>query len=126
MAAGIYQFLPSIQEIDAFLLKKGKPSGKRVRDLVQNSLIQLRHQIANKTLDQTILNSPSRESFLEWILENFKDLQRVQKVINATGIVVHTNLGRAPLPKELFEELLPRLCSYSNLEFCYILNLNSF
>ena len=117
MAAGIYQFLPSIQEIDAFFLKKGKPSGKRVRDLVQNSLIQLRQQIANKTLDQAILNSPSRESFLEWILENFKGLQRVQKVINATGVVVHTNLGRAPLPKELFEELLPRLCSYSNLEF---------
>ena len=40
MATGIYQFLPSIQEIDAFLTKKGMPSGRRVRNSVQNSLDQ--------------------------------------------------------------------------------------
>ena len=84
---------------------------------MQNALVQLRHQIANKTLEPDLLDSPSRESFLQWILENLKDYEPVQKVINATGVVVHTNLGRAPLPKDLFENLLPRLCSYSNLEF---------
>jgi L-seryl-tRNA(Ser) seleniumtransferase len=50
-------------------------------------------------------------------MENSKELQHVQKVINATGVVVHTNLGRTPLPEKLFQELIPRLCSYSNLEF---------
>ena len=117
MGSSIFQFLPSIQEIDAFLLDQGKPSGRKVRNLVQNALVQLRHQIANKTLQPDLLDSPSRESFLQWILENLKDYAPVQKVINATGVVVHTNLGRAPLPKDLFENLLPRLCSYSNLEF---------
>ena len=117
MGSSIFQFLPSIQEIDAFLLDQGKPSGRKVRNLVQNALVQLRHQIANKTLEPDLLDSPSRESFLQWILENLKDYAPVQKVINATGVVVHTNLGRAPLPKDLFENLLPRLCSYSNLEF---------
>ena len=103
MGSSIFQFLPSIQEIDAFLLDQGKPSGRKVRNLVQNALVQLRHQIANKTLEPDLLDSPSRESFLQWILENLKDYAPVQKVINATGVVVHTNLGRAPLPKDLFE-----------------------
>lgn len=38
-------------------------------------------------------------------------------VINATGIILHTNLGRAPLGKELLKEIEPVLTGYSNLEF---------
>ena len=41
----------------------------------------------------------------------------VKRVINATGIVVHTNLGRAPLSKDLILKALPKLSSYSTLEF---------
>ena len=78
MGSSIFQFLPSIQEIDAFLLDQGKPSGRKVRNLVQNALVQLRHQIANKTLEPDLLDSPSRESFLQWILENLKDYAPVQ------------------------------------------------
>ena len=40
----------------------------------------------------------------------------LRKVINATGIFVHTNLGRAPLPPDLGEELLPLLTGYCDLE----------
>jgi L-seryl-tRNA(Ser) seleniumtransferase len=38
-------------------------------------------------------------------------------VINATGVVVHTNLGRSPLPRPVLEQLLPVACGYSNLEY---------
>lgn len=40
-----------------------------------------------------------------------------KSVINATGIILHTNLGRAPLGKELLKEIEPVLTGYSNLEF---------
>jgi len=43
--------------------------------------------------------------------------REVQKVINATGIVVHTNLGRAPLGKELIQEISESISGYNNLEF---------
>lgn len=43
--------------------------------------------------------------------------RRLQKVINATGIVVHTNLGRAPLGNRLFEQILPLLTGASTVEF---------
>lgn len=41
----------------------------------------------------------------------------LRRVVNATGIAIHTNLGRAPLPGELLEAVSELLGSYSNLEF---------
>jgi len=38
-------------------------------------------------------------------------------VVNCTGIVVHTNLGRSPLGKQRAQTLLDKLTGYSNLEF---------
>jgi L-seryl-tRNA(Ser) seleniumtransferase len=41
----------------------------------------------------------------------------LQKVINATGVILHTNLGRAPLSPAAIEHLSEIAGSYSNLEF---------
>ncbi len=41
----------------------------------------------------------------------------LRKVINATGIVVHTNLGRAPLPRDAIRAITEVASGYSNLEF---------
>ena len=42
---------------------------------------------------------------------------RLRRAINATGIVLHTNLGRAPLPRAALEAVLEVGAGYSNLEF---------
>lgn len=42
---------------------------------------------------------------------------RLQPVINATGVVAHTNLGRAPLAANAVEALASLAGGYSNLEF---------
>jgi L-seryl-tRNA(Ser) seleniumtransferase len=41
----------------------------------------------------------------------------LRRVINATGVVVHTNLGRAPLSTEVAAHVASIASSYSNLEF---------
>lgn len=41
----------------------------------------------------------------------------LKRVINATGIILHTNLGRAPLGKAIIEKALQTTAYYSNLEF---------
>ncbi|HUT54888.1 MAG TPA: L-seryl-tRNA(Sec) selenium transferase [bacterium] len=41
----------------------------------------------------------------------------LKRVVNATGIVIHTNLGRAPLSPHLMEAMREVLGTYSNLEF---------
>lgn len=41
----------------------------------------------------------------------------LQPVINATGVILHTNLGRAPLPAAVIEEFRGTATQYSNLEY---------
>jgi len=41
----------------------------------------------------------------------------LQPVINATGVILHTNLGRAPLPESIVEEFRRTATQYSNLEY---------
>jgi L-seryl-tRNA(Ser) seleniumtransferase len=38
-------------------------------------------------------------------------------VVNATGVILHTNLGRAPLGRAVIEEIAAVASGYSNLEF---------
>ena len=41
----------------------------------------------------------------------------LQPVINATGVILHTNLGRAPLAREALDHLAQVAAGYSNLEY---------
>src|SRR3954449_7810081 len=41
----------------------------------------------------------------------------LRRTINATGVIVHTNLGRAPLPEAALERAVEAGRGYSNLEY---------
>jgi L-seryl-tRNA(Ser) seleniumtransferase len=42
---------------------------------------------------------------------------RLRRVLNATGVIVHTNLGRAPLAAAALEQVMASARGYSNLEY---------
>ena len=48
---------------------------------------------------------------------NLQIQPRLRRVINATGVVIHTNLGRAPLHPSAIHHLMEVSKTYSNLEY---------
>ena len=110
-----YKNLPSITECDSFLKGQNLAYGKAVRELVNSVLNQVRQEISQKKTGTVSYNNTQ-------ILERVATKVRIQstgaqRVINATGVVVHTNLGRAPLSADLLAKVLPRMSSYSTPEY---------
>lgn len=79
-----------------------------VREFVNELRVQI---IATKSV-------PSYEEIVTQLIQTLQDdaLQKFQPVINATGVLLHTNLGRAPLPNEALEKIASLGQSYFNLE----------
>ena len=61
---------------------------------------------------------PAAEDLLPRARELLADMQRgsLRRVLNATGVILHTNLGRAPLPAAAREAVARAAEGYSNLE----------
>jgi L-seryl-tRNA(Ser) seleniumtransferase len=62
---------------------------------------------------------PEFESIIDSVRRSLANLRatRLQPIINGTGIVIHTNLGRAPLAPEAVRALQEIGPAYSNLEY---------
>jgi L-seryl-tRNA(Ser) seleniumtransferase len=75
----------------------------------------IRQHLAQERKKRTVA---SPDAILERIRKTISALRRsrLQTVINGTGILVHTNLGRAPIAGDSAESLRQIAASYSNLE----------
>nr|WP_234945203.1 L-seryl-tRNA(Sec) selenium transferase [Anaeromyxobacter sp. Fw109-5] len=62
---------------------------------------------------------PAPEAIERDLLERLESAARgsLRPVINATGVVVHTNLGRAPLSEETIDAMRRAAAGYTNLEY---------
>jgi L-seryl-tRNA(Ser) seleniumtransferase len=88
-----------------------------VLDVARAVFADLREQLA-KGPEQSAKELDSRELEARVAAEVEKALAlSLRPVINATGVVLHTNLGRAPLAPGLIEHLVRTATQYSNLEY---------
>ena len=64
-------------------------------------------------------DQPSRDELLARVDRLLAEWTRpsLQPVINATGVILHTNLGRAPLSRAALEAMQSAALNYSTLEF---------
>lgn len=87
-----------------------------VVDCIRQELERLRALLAAEDLGGFEKNL---EMFQENITKNVEreSVYPLRKVINATGILLHTNLGRAPLGKIHLDAMSQAVCGYSNLEY---------
>ena len=86
-----------------------------VRELLKEETETLRQSLLAGTADAV----PSAAALAAQVLERLRhgDYYSLRRVINATGVVLHTNLGRAPLGREAAEHVAAVAAGYSNLEY---------
>ncbi|RFU70452.1 L-seryl-tRNA(Sec) selenium transferase [Peribacillus saganii] len=93
---------------------------KALTELLKNKLSEIRVLIANGNWFGSL---PGTSDFtMSLFSELKKDIKqqfnyRLKRVINATGTVLHTNLGRARLSEEAINHVIETARSYSNLEY---------
>lgn len=111
--------LPKIDEVLLIIEKDGSLEGIS-RDIVVCKCRQVVEEIRAAVLDGGNRSVPSSaEETAQEVRRRLIDLysHSLRRVVNATGIILHTNLGRAPLCAEALQRLIDISEGYSNLEF---------
>jgi L-seryl-tRNA(Ser) seleniumtransferase len=118
---GLYKKLPGVDELlrhaalAALVSEEGKPV---VVDACRAVIRNLREEIAAGRLDSAAVDlalSGVAAAVEKKLRENLR--YSLRPVINATGVILHTNLGRAPLSAAALEHIRETAGAYSNLEF---------
>lgn len=117
----LFRELPAVDELmrnralSPLIEEHGMPA---VADAARTVLARLRGEIASGLLDANSLHIA-----LDGVNGAIEEQLRrelaysLQPVINATGVILHTNLGRAPIAETAFEHIREIAAGYSNLEF---------
>lgn len=91
-----------------------------VVEAVRNGLGELREELLHKKDLSEFEDTLFSFERLFPLFQKEIDLQakpRLRRVINATGVVIHTNLGRSPLHPSALQHLMDISKAYSNLEY---------
>lgn len=105
--------IPKVDELLNHPLLKNTPHTVAL-DLIRSSLENLRRDISNGKRSEVVLDLIAHEIYSKFSAQNAPS---IIPLINATGVVVHTNLGRSVLDRSVVDEIAPLLTSYTNLEF---------
>src|SRR5271156_2480685 len=118
--SNLYRLIPSLHELlltPGFAALLETHSRDSVISAAHTVLARLKQEIAEDHHTQASLES---ELALLHITVGGQIAQgarySLRRVINATGVVLHTNLGRAPLSASALAHLVVTACGYSNLE----------
>ena len=92
------------------------------RNLVLEAIHHVLEHIREEILESDVYKDPS-DLALDRVARQIKDRLEIlarpslRTVINATGVIVHTNLGRSLLAERVIERFRAIAGSYSNLEY---------
>ncbi len=113
--------LKSLPKIDEYLEKLSRSSGvdsprRLIKNVIQNVVAMERNKILSNPGQYTVKTS---DEWLELFRKHLsvKETFNLRRVINGTGVVVHTNLGRSILSEKTADCLIKASGFYTNLEF---------
>ena len=108
--------LKSIPKVDKFIQNKAfnKMSVKLITKIAKQFIEKLRADILENKV-----TSIDEEKLINNVLTQYNTITTpsLQKVINATGVIVHTNLGRSLISPTSFDKVKNIVTSYNNLEY---------
>jgi L-seryl-tRNA(Ser) seleniumtransferase len=136
MSKEMLRSLPSIERLLAGEVAErlsSEMSRDRVRDLLRDITDEIREEMSgadNQRAEVTRRDGSNSQSSALGSLAMTAEIERrlearaarfaassLRRVINATGVIIHTNLGRAPLAQAAIEALVDVASHYSNLEY---------
>ena len=100
----------------AFLAVRERYPGKAVLKAVRSILDKIRAEILSGAFNPDTLEIPAIAAMVAAELRTDSAFS-LRRVINATGTIIQTNLGRSPLPEKIWQQLAATALHYSNLEF---------
>ena len=110
--------IPSVNELLENPTLKGlvdRVSHNVVVTSVRKVLDELRAEVQTAASEKTLPNPTElAERIARRVMEG--EQSSLRPVINATGILLHTGLGRAPLAEEAVDEIAAVACNYASLE----------
>ena len=118
----LYRLLPSVDEmlksasLAELLAREGQPA---VTDSVRAVLTSVREEISSGTLVNQAAVELAVANLPQAVARHLSRSMEfsLKPVINATGVILHTNLGRAPLAASAIQRIAEVAGGYSNLEF---------
>jgi L-seryl-tRNA(Ser) seleniumtransferase len=118
----LYRLLPSVDELlksadlAELLAQEGQPV---VTEYVRAVLASVREEINSGTLATQQAVKLAVEHLPQAVTRHLSRAMEfsLKPVINATGVILHTNLGRAPLAESAIRRIAEVAGGYSNLEF---------
>ena len=118
----LYRLLPSVDEllqraeVAPLIAREGQPA---VADAVRTVLARLREEITAGRLSSPAMMETAVTGLYGAVDHQLRKAMEfsLRPVINATGVILHTNLGRAPLAESALRRVMEVAGRYSNLEF---------
>lgn len=91
---------------------------KLVVDSIREEMDLIREDIKNNILNEDTIHQRIK-SLPKLIVKraNNKNSYRLKRVINGTGVVIHTNIGRSLIHKDIMDNVVEIATNYSNLEY---------
>lgn len=119
------QYLPAIHQLKTHqhfhhIVINEKVSEEVLTEWLNEEIDKLRNQIINREITGDKL---TRENLIELTFYNLAEKihtfkqDNLQNVVNATGVVLHTNLGRARLSNQALDQIKKTASAYSTLEY---------
>ncbi len=119
--ADLFRCLPSVDDLlrrDGLKALSVREGHAATVDAVRATIDDLRARILDGSVDETQLNDLVEDIPCE-VERRLRESTAcsLRPVINATGVILHTNLGRAPLSAAALKHIVEIAQGYSNIEF---------